>query len=582
MEHDEAIHTPQNSLGSAGHHGANFATPPSQHSEETFGGPLRFRTLNDIYNTTDEVQNFEYSGVCFLAADEPLCVEEALEDSCWLEAMRSELQSIQANNTWYYSELPKGHKAIGLKWVFKVKRDQKGNIVKHKARLVAKGYAQRHGVDYEEVFAPVARLETVRLVLALAAQGKWEVHHMDVKSAFLNDDLQEEVYVTQPPGFMNPKYSGRVMKLNKALYGLKQAPRAWNSKLDQELVKLGFCRSEEEHAVYKRGSGNTLLLLGVYVDDLIICGPDTRLIAEFKKEMCNTFSMSDLGLLSYYLGLEVRQKPGEITICQRAYANKIVEQCGMRGCNPVDTPMEQNNKLFPGRPDIAKDVTKFRSIVGSLRYLVNSRPDIAFAVGMVSRFMESPTVEHWAAIKRIVRYVAGTSEYGCTYLNNTTAELELLGYSDSDHAGDLEKRKSTSGVLFFLNGNAVTWTSQKQRTVSLSSCESEYIAAASAACQGVWLSRLLADLTGQGVKRFRLLMDSRSAIELSKNPVYHERSKHIDTRYHFIRECIADGLVEVEHVGTDNQLADILTKPLGRVKFIEMRQALGVSKVSHG
>jgi len=232
VEHDEAVHTPQNSPGLAGHQGANFATPPGQHYEETFGGPLRFKTLNDIYDTTDEVQNFEYSGVCFLAADEPLCVEEALEDFCWLEAMRSELQSIQANNTWYYSELPKGHKAIGLKWVFKVKRDQKGNIVKHKARLVAKGYAQRHGVDYEEVFAPVARLETVRLVLALAAQGKWEVHHMDVKSAFLNGDLQEEVYVTQPPGFMNPKYSGRVMKLNKALYGLKQAPRAWNSKLD--------------------------------------------------------------------------------------------------------------------------------------------------------------------------------------------------------------------------------------------------------------------------------------------------------------------------------------------------------------
>ena len=200
---------------------------------------------------------------------------------------------------------------------------------------------------------------------------------------------------------------------------------------------------------------------------------------------------------------------------------------------------------------------------------------------MVSRFMESPTNEHWAAIKRIVRYIAGTSEYGCKYLNKPTENLKLLGYSDSDHAGDLEKRKSTSGVVFFLNGNVVTWTSQKQRVVSLSSCEAEYIAAASAACQGVWLSRLIADLIGQKLQKFRLLMDSKSALELCKNPVYHERTKHIDTRYHYIRECVVNGIAEVEHVSTDRQLADILTKPLGRIKFVEMRQQLGVSKLSH-
>jgi hypothetical protein len=273
-------------------------------------------------------------------------------------------------------------------------------------------------------------------------------------------------------------------------------------------VKLGFCRSEEEHAVYKRGSGDSLLLLGVYADDLIICGPYSKKIAEFKHQMSKTFSMSDLGLLSYYLGMEVKQKPGEITIYQRAYATKIVEQCGMTGCNPIDTPMDQNSKLLPGRPDLAKDITRFRSIVGSLRYLVNTRPDIAYSVGMVSRFMEAPTSDHWAAIKRIVRYIAGTSEYGCTYLNKPTTGLKLLGYSDSDHAGDLENRNSTSGVMFFLNGNLVTWTSQKQRVVSLSNCEAEYIAAASAACQGVWLSMLIVDLTGEKLQKFKLIMDS--------------------------------------------------------------------------
>jgi hypothetical protein len=280
--------TPDSQVNSDPAQAPNLATPPSNYSEDTFGGPLRFRTLSDLFDSTEVMQDYEYSGVCMLAADEPIDVNEALEENCWTEAMKSELQSIQNNNTLYYTTLPKGQRAIGLKWVFKVKRDPEGNIVKHKARLVAKGYAQKHGVDYEEVFAPVARLETVRLILALAAQGRWEVHHMDVKSAFLNGDLQEEVYVQQPPGFVNPRQTGKVLKLSKALYGLKQAPRAWNSKLDHELVKLGFYRSEEEHAVYKRGSGDSLLLIGVYVDDLIVCGPDKSNIAEFKLQMCKT------------------------------------------------------------------------------------------------------------------------------------------------------------------------------------------------------------------------------------------------------------------------------------------------------
>jgi hypothetical protein len=249
----------------------------------------------------------------------------------------------------------------------------------------------------------------------------------------------------------------------------------------------------------------------------------------------------------------------------------------MKGCNPVDTPMEQHIKLLPGKPELVSNATKYRSIVGSLRYLVNSRHDLAFSVGMVSRFMEKPNSEHWAALKRIVRYVAGTTELGCKF--DKGSHIELLGYTDSDHAGDLEKRKSTTGMVFFLGGNIVTRNSHKQRVVALSSCESEYIAAATGACQGVWLSRLLADLTCSEVKKFRLLIDNRSAQELSKNPVYHERTKHIDTRYHNIRECVADGKVEVEHVSTDDQLADILTKALGRIRFAELRRQLGVVRV---
>ena len=289
---------------------------------------------------------------------------------------------------------------------------------------------------------------------------------------------------------------------------------------------------------------------------------------------CN---MSDLGLLSYYLGLEVKQQSGDISICQGAYAKKILDISGMKGCNPMDTPMEQHIKLLPGKPELVTNATKYRSIVGSLRYLVNSRPDLAFSVGMVSRFMEAPNLEHWGAIKRILRYVAGTTQLGCRFVKGTHSEL--FGFTDSDHAGDIQKRKSTSGVVFFLGSNLITWSSQKQRVVVLSSCESEYIAAATGTCQGVWLSRLLADLTSTEVKKFRLYIDSKSAQELCKNPVYHERSKHIDTRYHYIRECVADGILDVWHVGTDDQLADILTKPLGRNRLIEMRTQLGVVTV---
>jgi hypothetical protein len=554
-----------------------WATPPTGAEEDSEGVPLRYRTIPDLLDSTVPFQ-LEYSGLCLVAAEEPNSVEQALTESYWRDAMQAEMKAIEANRTWEVSELPRNHKAIGLKWVFKVKKDPEGNIVKYKARLVAKGYAQRHGVDFDEVFAPVARIETVRVLLALAAHGGWEVHHMDVKSAFLNGDLSETVFVQQPPGFIVGK-GDKVLRLRKALYGLRQAPRAWNFKLDKELSALGFVRSKLDNAVYKRSSKDSLLIVGVYVDDLIILGPKIEDINQFKAEMKLKFNMSDLGLLSYYLGIEVKQGKGGITLSQAAYAVRILENTGMEHCNPSDTPMEPRFKLTKGRESEAMNVTAYRSIIGSLRYLVNTRPDLAYAVGVVSRYMEAPGIAHWAAVKRVLRYVKGTTGYGCSYERGAELKPILLGFSDSDFAGDSEDRKSTTGVIYFLGSSLVTWTSQKQKIVALSSCEAEYVAAAAAACQGVWLSRLMADLLGTKETPVKLLMDNMSAIALSRNPVHHDRSKHIDTRYHFIRECIEEGRVEVEHVGTAGQLADIFTKPLGRVKFVELRTALGVVDV---
>jgi hypothetical protein len=289
--------------------------------------------------------------------------------------------------------------------------------------------------------------------------------------------------------------------------------------------------------------------------------------------------MSDLGLLCFYLGIEVQQNNGGITLTQSAYARKILDRAGMGSCNPCHTPMEARLKLSKASSAKLVDATEYRGLVGCLRYLVHTRPDIAFAVGYVSRFMERPTVEHLNAVKRILRYVAGTIDYGCCYKRGAR-EMKLLGYSDADMGGDIDTRKSTTGVLFFLGSCAVTWQSQKQKVVALSSCEAEYIAGTTAACQGIWLAQLLAELDGERRAPFLLKMDSQSAIALSKNPVFHDRSKHIDVRYHFIRDCVGDGRMKIEHVRTEEQLADILTKPLARDRFTELRVQLGVVKIS--
>jgi Reverse transcriptase (RNA-dependent DNA polymerase)/Integrase core domain len=541
--------------------------------------PVKLRSLSEIY---EETQPVNYLDVCLMGVEEPTNFDEANKKERWRAAMQEEIESIECNNTWSLVEPVKGKKVIGLKWIYKLKKDSEGRVVKHKARLVAKGYVQQQGIDFEEVFAPVARIETIRMIIALAVQGGWLLHHMDIKSAFLNGDLKEEVYVIQPPGFEEKGSEHMVLKLHKALYGLKQAPRAWNSKLDSTLNSLGFERSKMEHAVYKRKQGGNCTIIGVYVDDLIITGTSEFEIEKFKMQMKETFRMSDLGLLSYYLGIEVKQKKGEVLLSQEGFALKILQQCGMSECNLTKTPMEARLKLRKDSSSVLVDQNKYRSIVGSLRYLLHTRPDLTYSVGIVSKFMESPRSEHMAAVKQILRYIKGSISLGCVYKRCSDSELKLVGFSDSDLAGNLDDRKSTTGVLFFLGGNIISWFSRKQKVVALSSCEAEYIAAASAACQGIWLETLRADLLGHEFMKIKLKIDNMSAISLCKNPVFHDRSKHIDTRYHYIRENVENGRFEVEHVSTSDQLADILTKSLGRVRFCELRERIGLQDSREG
>ncbi|WVZ90939.1 hypothetical protein U9M48_037189 [Paspalum notatum var. saurae] len=419
-------------------------------------------------------------------------------------------------------------------------------------------------------------MESVLVVLAVAAHHGWSVHHMDVKSAFLNGELAEEVYVTQPPGFTAARHEEKVLRLHKALYGLRQAPRAWNAKLDASLHELGFTKSRCEHGLYMRGAAASRLLVGIYVGDLLITGEQQTEIEVFKGEMKKLFKMSDLGPLSYYLGIEVKQGRRGIELRQSAYAIKLLEKAGMASCNACTTPMEVRLQLSKNGTSPVVDAKLYHSLIGSLRYLLHTRPDLTFAVGYLSRFMAEPRLEHMAAMKQMLRYIKGMSDHGLFYTNDG-GKLDLLGYSDSGMAGDIDGRKSTTGVIFFLGGNPVTWLSQKQRVVALSSCEAEFIVGASAACQAVWLRRLLGDIIGVTASPLMLKMDNQSAIALSKNPVLHDTSKYIDTKFHFIRECAEKGDINIEFAGTQEQVANILTKPLGRKAFQELRGRIGLS-----
>lgn len=437
---------------------------------------------------------------------------------------------------------------------------------------------QRHGIDFDEVFAPVARIETIRLLVSLAAANGWEVHHLDVKTAFLHGELKETVYVLQPEGFEKKGSEGKVYKLNKALYGLRQAPRAWNHKLNQILYELQFVKCAKEPSVYRKVVNGELLVVAVYVDDLFVTGTNKRNIVEFKENMSSKFENSDLGTLSYYLGIEVCQHEEGITLNQRSYASKILENAGMIKSNPIQTPMELGLKLSKAENEREIDATIYRKNIGCLRYLLHTRPDLSYSVGVLSRFMQSPRESHGVAMKQVLRYLRGSIAYGLMFKRSTSKIPRLIGYSDSSYIVDQDDGRSITGHMFFINDSPISWCSQKQEVVALSSCEAEFMAGTEAARQAIWLQELLSEITGQESEKVVIRIDNQSAIALTKNPVFHGKSKHIHRRYHFIRECVENGQIEVEYVQGEKQKADILTKALGRIRFQEMRSYIGMKE----
>ena len=502
--------------------------------------------------------------------------------------MRTEIDSLHSNRVWELVELPEGRKPVGSKWVFKVKTNADGSIERCKARLVAQGYSQKEGLDYDETFSPVVRSESVRSVVALASKNGLKLHQMDITTAFLNGDLNEEVFMKQPEGFISDGQEHLVCRLDRSIYGLKQSPRCWNQALDAQLKLMGFKQSTGDPCIYT-STTDGLFILAVYVDDILLAGKSQQRIAQVKSDLGKRFQLKDMGELHYFLGVSVKQsyETGKIWIGQPAYTRAVIKKFGLEHCKPVTTPVTPGTKLLKATEHSEMvDETLYQSAVGSLLYLSGwTRPDISFSVSNVARFCSCPTKEHWTAVKRIFRYLKGTSNYGLLYSKNDDAAGTMFGYSDADWAGDVNDRKSTSGYLFMMNGAAVSWRSRKQACVALSTAEAEYIALAITTQEATWMRKLLEDLHIQQVEPTVIYEDNQSAICIAQNPQYHSKTKHIDIKYHFVREKVLDNTIELKYCPTNDMLADILTKGLtydkfSRLQFSRLRELSGVKDVS--
>ena len=522
-------------------------------------------------------------------ADEPSTLKQALNSinsQKWREAMDSEYSSLLKNDTWELVPRPEGINVVGSRWIYKVKRDADGLIERFKARLVAKGYTQTHGVDYSEVFSPVVRTPSLRTVLALANEMDLEVHHMDVTTAFLNGKLDCTVYMEQPEGCVDPDKPEYVCRLNRGLYGLKQAARLWNETIDDYLKSRGYRDAGADGCVYVKSikdenGNNKFIILLLYVDDIVPVGNDISLIVAEKEALCQEYDMVDNGEISSVLGLKITRDRKErvLTISQPSYLLEMLKRFRMESCNPVSTPLEPGRQFTKiDENDVAFDQQIYQQAIGCLTYAsVCTRPDIAAAVGVLSQFMSQPSEDHWSGVKRILRYIKGTLNFGLKF---TAGDGILRGYSDADWAGDFDTRRSTSGYAFMIGNATVSWSSKRQATVAKSTAEAEYVALSYATQEAVWLRQLLNDV-GFGTNSSTIIFeDNNGAIDLSRNAKYHNRTKHIDISHHFVRERVKSKEIDVVHCPSKDMVADVLTKGIPRVQFHKLRDLLGVCGVA--
>jgi hypothetical protein len=463
---------------------------------------------------------------------EPYKVEDALRDSDWVLAMQEELNNFTRNEVWHLVLRP-NQNVVGTKWVFCNKQDEHGVVIRNKTRLVANGYSQVEVLDFGETYAPIVRLESIRILLAYATDHGFKLYQMDVKSAFLNGPIKEEVYVEQPPGFEDSEYPNHVYKLSKALYGLKQAPRAWYECLRDFLITNGFKVGKADPTLFSKTIAKYLLVCQIYVDDIIFGSTNKSTCEEFSRIMIQKFEMSLMGELKYFLGFQVKQLQKATFISQTKYIQDILNKFGMKDAKSIKTPMGTNGHLDLDTGGKSVDQKVYRSMIGSLLYLCASRLEIMLSVCMCARFQADPKEVHLRAVKQIMRYLVYTPKFGLWYPSGST--FDLIGYSYADWVGCKIDRKSTSGTCQFLGRSLVSWASKKQNSVALSIVEVEYIAAGHCCAQLLWMRQTLRDY-GYKLSKVPLLCDNESAIRMADNPIEHSRTKHIDIRYHFLRD----------------------------------------------
>jgi hypothetical protein len=503
----------------------------------------------------------------------PKTLKEALQSpsvSKWNEAIASEIQSLINNNT--LTVMARGSlpvRALGTKWVFKIKHDKFGNVARYKARCTALGNLQREGIDFDETFAPVVRQSSLRMLLSVAVQNRMAVHQMDVNTAFLYGEFDEgdpPVYLRLPynypvpPELQHIPRDQLICKVNKGLYGLKQAPRLWNKKIDSTMKKHGFRRFNSDQCIYVRKSGRDVLYVGLYVDDLVIAGSNAKCINSFKEQLSAEYDMKDLGPISHLLGMEVTQDLSRNTLklSQETYIRSILRRFNFQTEKPSSVPMSPGLQL---ERDDKVDDSPYPQLVGSLLYLSScTRPDIAFAVNKLTRFISCHNASHWAAGRMVCAYLAGTASLGIVFRQVPPSEYILKGYSDSDHGTDQVTRRSVTGYVFTMGSTPIAWKSKTQPTVALSSTEAEYMALGSTVAEGLFLKRLVAEFDVD--PSLTIFGDNMSSLAMVQNPTSHDRTKHIDIRHHFIREHFAARKFQLQHLGTEVMIADMLTKSL--------------------
>lgn len=512
--------------------------------------------------------------------DDPMRIEDLPgrnDYKKWESAMNEEMASLNENNTWDLIHLPKGKKVIKTKWVFKTKRDVDGNVIRHKARLVVKGFTQRYGIDYDQTYSPVVRYTSIRFLIALAVKNQLKIHQMDAITAFLQGEIDTEIFIEQPDGFKDD--SNRVCKLNRAMYGLKQAGRVWNKKLDSTLKNFGLKSSCMDPCIYY--ANDLQLIVAIYVDDFLIFYHDEQQLKQLKGQLCERFRMKDMGAAKGCVGIRIKQSSNSIELDQTVYIEEVLKRFGMSESKPIGNPSDTSIKLTANMEvnDNKNDVIPYQQAIGCLLFISGStRPDISFSVNDASRFNNNHNQAHWNAVKRIMRYLNGTKNLKLVYSRN---QEDIKAYTDADWASDVDSRKSCTGYVFTLSGAAISWRSMKQKTTALSSTEAEYIALSTTTQEAIWFQQLKDEL---GIKNDIPLMiycDNQSTIKLAENDGYQQRTKHIDIRYHFLREKIRNKIINVKFVNTEKNIADALTKAVTKEKHQFCSKQMGLKYITN-